>query len=131
MHSLTYQTVQATRTFSQFESPLKAFGNIDFLHAIGESGLKILREAREKCVLGQIIKVIQPEDLVGLKVLAYANDTRREPIDKSDVQKIHEAYQTGQLKLDLKKIESYYKIFEKLEDYKKLWGAKIQEEDHG
>lgn len=131
MHGLTYQTVQATRTFSQFESPLKVFGNVDFLHAIGKSGLQILREAKEKHVLGEIIKVIQPEDLVGLKVLAYANDARREQADKSDIQKIYEAYQTGQLKLDLEKIEFYYKIFEKLEDYENLWGAKIQEEDHG
>lgn len=131
MHGLTYETVQTTRTFSQFESPLKVFGNIDFLHAIGESGLQILREAKEKHVLGQIIKVVQPEDLVGLKVLAYANDARREQIDKSDIQKIREACQTGQLKLDLRKIEFYYKIFEKLEDYENLWGSKIQEEDHG
>lgn len=129
MRGLTYETVQITRIFSQFESPLKVFGNVDFLHAVGTTGLQILKEAEKKRVWGQNIKIARPEDLVGLKVLAYANDPRREHGDKSDIEKIHDACQAGRLKLDLKKIEYYYRIFDKMEDYENLWGKKQGKSD--
>ncbi len=131
MHSLTYETVQMKKFFSQYHSPLKVFGNVDFIHATGATGHRILKDARSKTVFGLELKTALPEDLIGLKVLAYANDPQREERDKSDIHKINEAYRNGKIILDLKKIERYYKNFEKMDDYRQLWGESHQGGENG
>ncbi|HJP18978.1 MAG TPA: nucleotidyltransferase [Nitrospinota bacterium] len=124
MSNLTYEAVQTTKLFSQFESPLKVFGSVDFLHASGKEGKQILKDA-EKCdFLGVKLKIVRPEDLIGLKVLAYSNDPSREERDKSDILLLNEAHRNAKIKLDLEKIKSYYEMFDKLDDYSKVWSKK-------
>lgn len=121
MNDLTYETVQSTKLFSQFESPVKTFGSIDFLHAGKNEGKQILTNARRHDFFGVQLKIVAPDDLIGLKVLAYANDPSREKMDKSDIILLREAYINGKIELDLKKIRHYYELFNKSDDHQKLW----------
>jgi predicted nucleotidyltransferase len=70
------------------------------------------------------LKIVRPEDLIGLKVLAYSNDPSREERDKSDILLLNEAHRNAKIKLDLEKIKSYYEMFDKLDDYSKVWSKK-------
>ncbi len=57
MESLTYNVVQMTKNFSQYESPLKIFGYVDFLHTSGKYTIEMLQDAETHKIMDEDIEV--------------------------------------------------------------------------
>ena len=91
-------------------------GFVDVLLANRPLSQEMLKQARQNQQLG--IYVVRPEDIIGLKIQAYKNDSTRELQDKADIQKLL------QLKnLDFQLIKKYADLFQELPAIEKLRGS--------
>lgn len=112
MKGLGYKSVFHSGNVTQYSSPEKVFGEVDFLHAYREASVSMLANAEEKPIFGGSlsIKVARPEDLIGLKVQAFVNDETRLVGDLADIESLMALYKE---KLDWKRIDDYFSVFEK------------------
>jgi hypothetical protein len=119
MQELGYECKFKSENVSQYVSPLKIYGEVDFLHAFREASLEMLVKAVEKEILeGSLkIKVLKPEDLIGLKFQAIKNNPLREQTDIEDIKALL-SIQGGNL--DWSEIAEYAKIFDMMDVYKKI-----------
>jgi hypothetical protein len=87
MQELGYECKFKSENVSQYVSPLKIYGEVDFLHAFREASLEMLVKAVEKDIFeGSLkLKVLIPEDLIGLKFQAIKNNPSREQEDLEDI----------------------------------------------
>lgn len=110
MADMGYRCVYESENISQYASSEKIFGEVDFLHAFREASMGMLERAEEKKIFGEelTIKVVKPEDLIGLKVQAMANDESRKAVDLADIESLMAHYGA---KLDWPLIEDYFSIF--------------------
>ncbi len=94
-------------------------GRVDFLLAHRKYTLAMLERAQKRSVLqdNAEIYVVEPEDLIGLKIQAMANDHDRYYQDMADIQMIiKNKYEI----LNFNRIKEYFELFDKLDDYNKL-----------
>ncbi|MBM2839393.1 MAG: hypothetical protein HW415_2018 [Deltaproteobacteria bacterium] len=119
MAGMGYRCVYKSENVSQYVSSEKIFGEVDFLHAFRESSMGMLERAEDIKIFGEelAIKVVKPEDLIGLKVQAMANDETRKAVDLADIEALMAHYGT---KLDWLVIEEYFSIFGMSETAKEL-----------
>jgi hypothetical protein len=119
MQELGYECKFKSENVSQYVSPLKIYGEIDFLHAFREASLEMLRKAVEKEVFeGSLkIKVLIPEDLIGLKFQAIKNNPSREQEDLEDIKALVSIHGES---LNWSVIEEYAKTFDMMDVYKKI-----------
>ena len=108
--SLGYEIHNKTENVSQYASPLKIFGGIDFIHAFREVSVDMLKRAVEKDIFsGKMkIKTLIPEDIIGLKLQAVFNNPSREKIDMPDIELL---VSVNNKNLDWELIKQYCKIF--------------------
>ena len=103
----------STEEIVSYFSPLKVFGQVDFLLARRRYTRAMMRRARKSPVFdGEFeVKVLLPEDLIGLKIQAIANDPQnRFVIDAPDIQRILRLHVD---KMDIDLVREYFKIFDK------------------
>jgi len=118
MNQLGYECKYRSENVSQYVSPLKIFGEVDFLHAFREASLQMLQRAEEKEVFGAIkIKSLIPEDLIGLKLQAIKNNPERQQSEMEDIMFLVEYYRD---RMDWSLIEQYARILEMEELYKEI-----------
>ncbi len=118
MGQLGYECKYRSENVSQYISPLKVFGEVDFLHAFREASLQMLQRAEEKEVFGSIkIKSLIPEDLIGLKLQAIKNNPERQQSEMEDIMFLVREYKN---KMDWSLIEEYAKILKMEELYKEI-----------
>jgi hypothetical protein len=119
MESLGYENVFASENVTQYVSPIAMFGEIDFVHAFREAALAMLARTVEKTLFsdGVSIKVVLPEDLIGLKLQAFVNNPDRSGLDRYDIEKLMELH--GKT-LDWKLVTQYFEIFESMELFEEL-----------
>jgi hypothetical protein len=119
MEAMGYEIRFASANVTQCISPLTVFGEVDFLHAFRDASLRMLERAVEKKLFGAelSIKVLLPEDLIGLKVQAFANDARRERLDMYDIEALMSLH--GKI-LDWELIGEYFNLFESSELFSEL-----------
>jgi len=110
MHELGYECSYQTENVSQFISPLKVFGEVDFLHAFREISVGMIKRAEEKMIFNEslTIRILKVEDLIGLKVQAMANDEGRKTIDLADIESLVALHK---LSLDWNTVEEYFSLF--------------------
>lgn len=118
-----YECRFKSENVSQYISPLKIFGEIDFLHAFRRISLGMLERAEEREIFeGSLkIRVLKPEDIIGLKIQAIANDEERKLREYMDIEALLDYYRQN---LDWVLIEEYFSIFgekEKFEELKKKY----------
>jgi hypothetical protein len=111
MSALGYERVYHSENVSQYTSTIAVFGEIDFIHAFRQASLGMLERAEKKEIFGgrRTIRVLVPEDIIGLKVQAIANNPSRTATDLSDIQSLMELH--GE-KLDWAQIDEYFNLFE-------------------
>ena len=111
MSALGYERVYHSENVSQYTSTIAVFGEIDFIHAFRQASLGMLERAEKKEIFGgrRTIRVLVPEDIIGLKVQAIANNPSRTATDLSDIQSLMELH--GE-KLDWARIDEYFNLFE-------------------
>lgn len=126
MNDLSYEKQDfSNNEILSFWSPLKVFGQVDFLLARRKYTRAMLRRARRVPIFDGTFKVktLLPEDLIGLKVQALANDPgNRMLIDSPDIQRILYLHKDN---MDMDLIREYFKIFNK-EVLLDEWLAKIE-----
>lgn len=94
-------------------SPLKVFGQVDFLLARRKYTKAMIQRAVKKTVFkGEYeLKTLLPEDLIGLKIQAISNDPKnRYLVDAPDIQKLLALHQNN---MDMELVREYFKIFDK------------------
>ncbi len=113
MSGMGYECKFRTENVSQYVLPLRVFGEVDFLHAFREPSLRMLERAVEKVVFGDMrLKVLQPEDIIGLKLQAIKNNTEIKERELADIVFLAEMYAR---EMDWTLIDDYVKIL-KMED---------------
>ncbi|MDP8216123.1 MAG: nucleotidyltransferase [Candidatus Kaelpia imicola] len=117
--NIGYELYFKTENVSHYASKDQALGSIDFIHAFRETSLKMLERRVEKRVFqGKVpIYVLEPEDLIGLKIQAMANDPQREFREMADIEAVISLY-----KKDLKwgRIKEYFDLFSMDDKYQAL-----------
>ena len=90
MNELDYERKYRSENVSQYLSPLKIFGEVDFLHAFRTYSLGMLQRAESRKIFDDKIsvKVARIEDIIGLKVQAMANDESRKTMDTQDIESL-------------------------------------------
>jgi len=119
MADLGYELHFRTANVSQYISPLKVFGEVDFLHAFRPIGLGMLEQAKEQPVFSEDlkIKVLKPEDFIALKLQAIKNNPDRTFQDSSDIESLMSAHKSA---LDWGKLKEYYALFKMDQEYARL-----------
>ena len=110
--SLGYEILHQSTDVTNFTGKLRELGRVDFLHARRSYTRKMLERAIEHVVLkGKFkVKTILPEDIIGLKVQASANDKNRYAQDMIDIETLMRLHR-GQLNLEL--VREYFTLFNK------------------
>lgn len=123
MTDMGYECHYKTDNVSQYISPLKIFGEVDFIHAFRDASLGMLQRAEDRDVLdGITVRVLKPEDLIGFKIQAIANNESRKNMDLADIESLIERFKDS---LDWSLIEDYFKLFdfeELLRELKERYG---------
>ena len=111
LRALGYERDLLTRNFSRYEGPVERLGLIDLQHGIHGYALRMLRRARRvRLPRTRItVPVAAPEDLIGLKAQAIANNPSRRHQDMADILSL---VRTHRRRLDWNRILGY---FEKLQ----------------
>ena len=111
-----YNLRYRSENVSQFVSDSASHGQIDFLHAFREISQSMLSRASELPAFADVLRVrtLQPEDIVGLKVQALANDPGRERRDMVDIELLVERYSD---EVDWERMREYFALFGRLELY--------------
>jgi hypothetical protein len=114
-----YNCVFNTENVSQYVSDIKILGEVDFLHAFRKISLSMLNRAKEMPILGGKlkIKVLSPEDIIGLKLQALVNDKSKELREYADIEDIMKYFRE---KLNWDLIKEYFSLFEKKGKFKEL-----------
>lgn len=117
--ALGYERHFTSENASQYRSPVAPLGAIDILHALRTPSLRMLERTVERQVLdGPLtMRVLQPEDLIGFKVQAMANNPARIQREQVDIESLLQA-QRGHL--DWERIQQYYDIFNLGEEGRQL-----------
>jgi hypothetical protein len=94
-------------------------GRVDFLFAVREGTRGMLERAKpHRALTREDVRVVEPEDLIGLKVQAYSNDPRRRHADLADVQRLIRANP----ELDLGRVREYFVLFDREKELDDLLG---------
>jgi predicted nucleotidyltransferase len=111
MTRLGYELRYKSDNVSQYISPVKLFGEIDFLHAFRDISKSMLQRADRKPIFdgAMQVKVLRPDDLIGLKVQAIANDPERRNNDLADIEALMHLHGKA---LDWALVKSYFKLFD-------------------
>ncbi len=114
-----YVCFYQTENVSQYISPVKIFGEIDFLHAFRRLSLEMLNRALEKKIFeGEMkIKVLRPEDLIGLKVQGAVNNEARKNREYGDIESLMSYYRAD---LNWRELERYFSLFSQDSLYNEL-----------
>lgn len=118
MKALGYECKYRSDNVSQYVSPLKTFGEVDFLHAFRTHSLSMLKRAVEMEIFEALtIKVLRIEDLIGFKVQAMVNDESRKSIDLPDIESLISQHKN---KIDWSLVEEYFTLFGLNDMFKEL-----------
>jgi hypothetical protein len=84
-------------------------GRVDFLFAHRRYAKAMLQRAAVKSIGQARLKVLDAEDIIGLKVQSSSNDPKRHHIDVGDIERLIEA--TPQL--DIERVREYFRVFDR------------------
>jgi len=108
MKQLGFTLYYRSENVSQFES---ASGGIDFLHAFRSHTREMLTRAVEREIFAgaSAVRVLRPDDLIGMKVQAMANAPERTGLDLYDIEGLMRLHAAA---LDWQLIEEYFTLFD-------------------
>lgn len=117
--ALGYERTFHTENVSQYGHRDLQWGALDFIHAFRKISLGMLERAAEKPVFGgaRAIRVLMPEDIIGLKVQAMANDPQRKNRELADMEMLMGVYKS---RLDWGRLQEYFQLFNFLNEFKQL-----------
>lgn len=107
---LGYARIHLSDDVSQYTGPAAVWGSLDFIHAFRPISLAMLERAVEKPVLenSRAVRVLQPEDVIGLKILAMANNAGRTHREMADIEALLDVYRCD---LDWSRLQEFFHLF--------------------
>jgi len=119
MLKLGYECKYRGKNVSQYVSPLKIFGEVDFLHAFKAISIEMIQRADEEKIFANTLKIriVKPEDLIGLKFQAIKNNPSRQQRETEDIESLIRIHKNN---INWSLIEEYAKILEMEDIYKEL-----------
>ena len=119
MVAFGYELIHESEDVSHFAGKLRQLGHVDFLHAHRSYAKNMLQRAKECGILENKfkVKVLQPEDLIGLKVQSSSNDPARYHQDVADIEFLIRM-NTSVLNMDL--VKEYFDLFHREEELNNL-----------
>lgn len=109
MQARNYRALHRTPDVANYMSDDPERGRVDYLFATRAPSRAMLSRACTHTIVGRSdVRVVEPEDLIGLKVQAAANDPRRHRAELVDIRRLLEAG-SG---LDLARVREYFALFE-------------------
>lgn len=117
--SLGYTRFASTENVSRYVHPDASWGSLDILHAFRKPSLEMLERTKVVPVFGgtHTIRVAQPEDAIGLKVQAMANNPLRRTRELADIEALMELHGP---QLDWDRIHMYFDLFGLAEEARQL-----------
>lgn len=114
-----YTCVFKSENVSQYVSRINTMGEIDFLHAFRKPSLSMIDRAKNITVFDRTlsIRVVNPEDIIGLKLQALINDASRKNREYADIEAIAGHYRET---LDWDLIQDYFSLFGQEEKFRVL-----------
>jgi hypothetical protein len=111
MKAMGYECKFRSDNVSQYVSPRSIYGEIDYIHAFRQASVEMVRRAVEMNIFnGELnIRVLIPEDIIGMKLQAIKNDPRRRQQDMEDIKALVSARKG---KLDWNLINEYVTILD-------------------
>ncbi len=108
---LGYQRFAQTENVSHYRHPEAVWGSVDFIHAFRGPSLAVLERAKSYPIFNrtQQIRVIDPEDVIGFKVQAMANNPLRRTKELVDIEALMELHGA---QLQWQRIQEYFELFE-------------------
>lgn len=110
-----YEALHRSERVGNYASRDPARGRVDFLFVQRERGVAILRRAIDHTVLGEVVRVVDASDLIGLKVQAYVNSPERQGRDEADIERL---LRFGSV--DFPRVREYFRLFEREADLDRL-----------
>lgn len=108
-----YRQTYRSENVARYESDQVAFGTIDIIYAFRDISKAMLsRSVTVKVQSGLSIQSLIPEDIIGLKVQAIANDPDREAQDIADIRALLATKKNNSQNTDWVLLESYFELFE-------------------
>lgn len=124
---LGYRREFHSENVSHYLNPDDKWGRIDILHAFRNRSLGMLGRAERLPVgPGLTLPVAVPEDIIGLKLQAIANDSSRSLLDWNDIAMLLTTARDQRRALDWELLEDYLRLFHfeaKLPELKAIHGA--------
>ena len=123
--SLGYDLAHESEDVLNFKGAIKELGQVDFLLAHRPYAKKMLQRAKEHGILKDKfrVKVLMPEDIIGLKVQASTNDPSRHAQDLADIETLLRLHKN---QLDLELLKEYFSLFDRREELEQI----LQKIDH-
>ncbi len=117
--SIGYDVAHESEDVINFTGAMTELGQIDFLLAHRCYTKKMLQRARECDILHRQfkVKVITPEDVIGLKIQSSTNDPGRHSRDLADIEEILKRHVDT---LDLELLREYFSLFEREHELNEL-----------
>ncbi len=111
MTSLGYRALHRSADAANYTSQSLAGGRVDYLFGRRPHSRAMLARAKPRSSLRThvTVKVVEAEDLIGLKVQSSTNNPKRALLDMADIQRLLE----NQPGLDLDRVREYFRIFER------------------
>jgi predicted nucleotidyltransferase len=122
MRELGYECRYRSENVAQYLSPLKIFGEIDYIFAFRPPSRKMLARAESMAVFnGELtIRVLKPEDLIAMKMQAVKNDPERREMDLADIRALADIYIKD---MDFEIMDQYAKLL----NMEELWNQILTE----
>lgn len=119
-----YECFHKTKNVSQYQSPLKLFGQVDFIHAYRKISTEMIQRAVTKTLFdgSMEIRVLRPEDIIGLKLQSVANDVTRKNQEFADIEALLNHYRA---KLNWDLLEEFFTLFKQetqFQQFKEAYG---------
>ena len=115
--TIGYKLYFRSENVSHYRGENSELGSLDFIHAFRKVSLSMLKNAHNRKILGGEVqvKVLQAEDIIGLKIQAIANDSVRKLRELADIEALMNIYRQ---ELDWDRLKEYFLLFEMEKEFK-------------
>ena len=119
MSKVGYLRFAQTANVTQYRHPDARWGAVDVIHAFRQLAREMVSRAKPHPIFGgtRTIRVAEPEDVIGLKVQAIANNPERRLQEQADIERLLVAHKDH---VDWGRIQDYYDLFEMGEEARRL-----------
>ena len=111
MKALGYLRYAQTANVTHYRHPDAEWVSVDVVHALRQHARDMLGRAKPYPIFSDAltIQVADPEDVIGFKIQGIANNPDRRLQDQADIERLMAIYRD---RLDWKRIQEYYDLFE-------------------